>query len=201
MYSENLLKFLIDMLDYTFSPQAEAFNLLFNNLDIYWVYKMQLPEFIRSNSPYKSQTKKILFQYITRKPIENEEHIQIFFSDDASLKLDPYYQDAYDNFIKYYRSQAISLSALGNNRLMNGYHAPPQNDLMQSELQLSVFRQSIYSQSVANLSKSQMYRRPTLTKDPRMKSLVENLDLYYEPWLEKVKSSNKRFLQSKKELI
>ena len=109
MYSENLLKFLSDMLDYTFSPQAEAFNLLFNNLDIYWVYKMNLPEFIRSNSPYKSQAQKILFQYITRKPIENEEHIQIFFSDDASLKIDPYYQDAYDKFIKYYRSQAISL--------------------------------------------------------------------------------------------
>ena len=113
------------------------------------------------------------------------------------MSIDPYYQDAYDKFIKYYRSQAISLSALGNNRLMNGYQpsqVPPQNDLMQSELQLSVYRQSIYSQSVANLSRSQMYRRPTLTKDPRMKYLAENLDLYHEPWLEKVKSGNKHFI-------
>ena len=77
---------------------------------------------------------------------------------------------------------------------MNGYQALPHNDLAQSELQLSVFRQSMYSQSVANLSKSQMYRRPTVTKDPRMKYLMENLDLYYEPWLETVKSSNKHFI-------
>jgi hypothetical protein len=96
--------------------------------------------------------------------------------------------------MKYYRSQAISLSTLGNNRLMNGYQAPLQNDLMQSELHLSVYRQSIYSQSVANLSRSQIYRRPTLTKDPRMKYLAENLDLYHEPWLEKVKSGNKHFI-------
>ena len=53
MQAENLLKFLHDMLDYNLSPQANVFNILFNNLDIYWVFKMRLPEFIRVNSPYK----------------------------------------------------------------------------------------------------------------------------------------------------
>lgn len=55
MQAENLLKFLHDMLDYNSSPQADVFNILFNNLDIYWVFKMKLPEFIRVNSPYKVQ--------------------------------------------------------------------------------------------------------------------------------------------------
>lgn len=34
-----------------------------------------------------------------------------------------------------------------------------------------------------------------------MRYLAENLDLYHEPWLDKVKSGNKHFIQSKKELI
>lgn len=71
MQAENLLKFLHDMLDYNSSPQADVFNILFNNLDIYWVFKMKLPEFIRANSPYKVQAQKLLHQFLVKKPIEN----------------------------------------------------------------------------------------------------------------------------------
>ena len=46
MQAESLLIFIYDLLDFSTSPQAEAFNTLFNMMDVYYVFKMQLPLFI-----------------------------------------------------------------------------------------------------------------------------------------------------------
>lgn len=64
MQADNLLNFIFDLLDHTKSPQAEAFNFLFNNMDVYYVFKMKLPHFIAVNSPFKSKAMKLLHQYI-----------------------------------------------------------------------------------------------------------------------------------------
>ena len=104
MQAENLLKFLHDMLDYNLSPQANVFNILFNNLDIYWVFKMRLPEFIRVNSPYKVHAQKLLHQFIVKKPIDIDEHIALFFSEDASYtNLSPIYKSTYEQFLRYHK--------------------------------------------------------------------------------------------------
>jgi len=60
MQAENLLGFIFDLLDFAKSPQAEAFNFLFNNLDVYYIFKMSLPTFIAINSPVKKQAMKLL---------------------------------------------------------------------------------------------------------------------------------------------
>jgi len=51
MTAEYLITFLYNMLDYTQSPQADKFNKLFNSIDVFYVFKMKLPVFVRVNSP------------------------------------------------------------------------------------------------------------------------------------------------------
>ena len=43
MESESILNFLFDLLDNLKSPQADAFNTLFNCLEIFHAFKMRLP--------------------------------------------------------------------------------------------------------------------------------------------------------------
>ena len=64
MQAESILSFISDILDFSKSPQADAFNLLFNNMDVYYVFKMRLPLFISSNSPHKMKAIKLMHQYI-----------------------------------------------------------------------------------------------------------------------------------------
>lgn len=72
MQADAVLKFLHDLLDFTVSPQAEAFNLIFNNLELEWVAAMRLPEFIKNNSPYKMHAYRLLHRYIVSKPLHKE---------------------------------------------------------------------------------------------------------------------------------
>ena len=60
MVADYVIKFLFDILDFQKSPQSEAFNLMFNNLDTFWIFKMQLADFIKYQSPYKIKAQKLL---------------------------------------------------------------------------------------------------------------------------------------------
>ena len=109
MQAESILMFVFDLLDYSKSPQAEAFNMLFNNIDVYYVFKMQLPTFISNNSPHKMKAMKLLHQYILNKPIVDEESKSLFFSTDASKNNVSFdLQDAFDQFIRYHKRQLNS---------------------------------------------------------------------------------------------
>ena len=106
MQAEFLLCFLHDLLDFTKSPQAEAFNFMFNNLDVYFMFGMHLPRFIANNSPCKTQAMKLLQQYIEMKPITEEDDITMFFSLDASVNnIDLSLEEAYDQFMRYHKRQ------------------------------------------------------------------------------------------------
>jgi len=100
---------MFDVLDYTKSPQAEAFNTLFNNMDVYYVFKMRLPTFVSTNSPHKIKAMKLLHQYILNKPIIEDESISLFFSKDASKNnVQPELEDAFDQFKRYHKRQLNS---------------------------------------------------------------------------------------------
>jgi hypothetical protein len=62
-----------------------------------------------------------LHQYIINKPIEKEEHIGLFFSDDASFSnVNPIYKDAYATFLRYHKRQLNNLEfGIGTNANLN----------------------------------------------------------------------------------
>lgn len=104
MTAENILMFLRDLLDYAKCPQAEKMNALYNNVDVYYVFKMRLPLFIQNNSPHKTIAMKLLHQYIREKPIVEEESISLFFSRDASKNnVLPDLREAFDQFMRYHK--------------------------------------------------------------------------------------------------
>mmetsp|Transcript_37568 Transcript_37568/g.57549 ORF Transcript_37568/g.57549 Transcript_37568/m.57549 type:complete len:210 (-) Transcript_37568:959-1588(-) len=66
---------------------------------------MQLPDFLKFQSPYKVQAMKLLHQFIMKKPIDNEERIAIFFSVDATMHIDPDYDEEYESFLRFHKRQ------------------------------------------------------------------------------------------------
>ena len=83
MHSEIILCLLSDLMDYTKSPQASSFNQLFNSLDVYYIFKLHLSNFISKNSPYKTKAMNLLHQYVENKGMECDT-VSLFFSEDAS---------------------------------------------------------------------------------------------------------------------
>lgn len=103
MEAERILNFIIDLLNKSKSPQADAFNTLFNNMEIIYAFKINFPSFLL-NSPYKSQAQKLLCQYMVKKQIQLE-HIPLFFSEDATENVTEKYKATYDKFLRYYKRQ------------------------------------------------------------------------------------------------
>lgn len=109
MQAESLLGLLYDLLDRTKSPQADGFNAIFNNMDVFYVFKMNLPLFVSQNSPLKTLAMKLLHQFIRMRPIVDEESISLFFSKDASKnRVLPELSYAYEQFMRYHRRQVNS---------------------------------------------------------------------------------------------
>lgn len=109
MNADNILCFLHDLLDYSKCPQADAFNILFNNIDVYYVFKMKLPLFVKNNSPQKNLATKLLHQFIREKPIVEEESISLFFSSDATKNnILAELMEAFHSFLRYHRRQISS---------------------------------------------------------------------------------------------
>lgn len=106
MTAESILLFLFDLLDFAKCPQAEKFNQLYNNIDVYYVFKMRLPLLLKLNSPHKTIAMKLLHQYIKEKPIVEEESISLFFSKDASKNnILPELKEAFDQFMRFHKRQ------------------------------------------------------------------------------------------------
>lgn len=106
--SESILNFIFELLDSSKSPQADAFKNLFNNLDVYYIFKMRLPLFISSNSPHKNVAIKLLHFFILNKPIVDPENIKIFFSNDATKNVISELKDAYNQFDRFHKRQLNS---------------------------------------------------------------------------------------------
>jgi hypothetical protein len=106
MTAESILLFLFDLLDFAKCPQAEKFNQLYNNIDVYYVFKMRLPLLLKLNSPHKTIAMKLLHQYIKEKPIVEEESISLFFSKDASKNnVTPELKEAFSQFMRFHKRQ------------------------------------------------------------------------------------------------
>ena len=101
MEPESILNFLSDLLDNSKSPQADAFNHVFNTMELINAYKMNLPQFM-IDSPYKYLAQDLLSQYILKKPVENK-HIAMFFSADASENVSEHLIDVHSTFTRFHK--------------------------------------------------------------------------------------------------
>lgn len=72
-------------MDFQKCPQAEGFNIMFNNMDVFYAFQMRLPVFMAQNSPSRKLAMQLLHQFVKFKPIENEKNISMFFSNDAQV--------------------------------------------------------------------------------------------------------------------
>lgn len=144
--AEYLLNFLCELLNFSKCPQADSFNTLFNNVDVFYVFQLRLPLFISSNSPLKNTAMQLLHQFIKNKPITDEESITIFFSDDAAINnIMPELNEAYNNFIRYHNRQLQNI--VGQELGASNYDTTNFRDKLRTSFMYSNMRKVSMSQN------------------------------------------------------
>ena len=140
------------------------------------------------------------------KPIEKEEHIGLFFSDDASFSnVNPIYQDAYAMFLRYHKRQLNNLEfGIGTNANLNKMNKEKYGGGLFASM-LEINNQSTDETLFVSIPHDEESQEEIKSPDSFQKEVSlhirKNIEHFQKMWLDSLKEQNFQYVQSRKELI